>query len=55
MKVKIFQSGHGPEFVEDKINEFLSQNNINLVDIKTTESFYSHGHQYTVLVIYKEV
>ena len=56
MKVKIFDESHEKD-LEEEINKFLSENEINLIDIKysVSNSIYSEEQIYcfSALIIYK--
>ena len=57
MKVKIFDESHEKD-LEEEINKFLSENDINLIDIKysVSNSIYSEEQIYcfSALLIYKD-
>ncbi len=57
MKVKIIDEGHESD-LEKEVNKFISENNIEVIDIKlsTSCSVYSEEQIYcfTALIIYRE-
>lgn len=56
MKVKIFNEQSYPHAkLESEINEFLDNDDIQLIDIKTSEVGGSTGYSYTALVIYENL
>lgn len=57
MKVKMFSgNSYPPTSTEAQINEFLDNDDIQLIDIKTTEVVGNHDeYSYTALVIYRDL
>lgn len=51
MKIKIIASGLSERTVENKVNAFISENNIEVVEMQYSSSTWS----FSVMIVYKEL